>query len=233
MWVPRKPTEEQGGGFPAKGAACPRGWTMEVLRTSTLDMAPKVSVWVADVFRCPSPRLGWAVQGCFHSGYQSWQGLELGLDLAMAAAEWWFAKPVPVLLPALSTSPVTLHKQTKQNTAPPSTPPPDLLLLSCSPFPPPTPNFPPPLPFLLLLLWNTFPCTPIPPKTSVGTSPRPQTPARLSLGSPWGSSPLSLCSPSPHSLSRLHGEEQPAGWRWALLASLAQGLKGAAFLGLP
>lgn len=124
MWVPRKPTEEQGGGFPVKGAACPRGWTMEVLRTSTLDMAPKVSVWVADVFRFLSPRLGWAVQGCSHSGYQSWQGLELGLDLAMATAEWWFAKPVPVLLPALSTSPVTLHKQTKQNTAPPSTPPP-------------------------------------------------------------------------------------------------------------
>lgn len=132
MCVPTGPTEKQGGGFPVKGAACPRGWTVEVLRISTLDMAPKVSVRVADVFRCPSPRLGLAVQGCSHSGYQSWKGLELGLDLALAAAEWWFSRPVPVLLPALSTSPVKLHKQTKQNTASLKYSP-LLLTSSCSP----------------------------------------------------------------------------------------------------
>ena len=68
-------------------------------------------------------------------------------------------------------------------------------------------------------LWRPNPSTQQPPT---------QSEPRLSPGALL----LILCSPCPHSPSRLQ-RKVPAGWRWTLLASLAQGLMGAAFLGLP
>ena len=52
--------------------------------------------------------------------------------LALAVAEWWFTRPVPFLLSALPRSPVALHEQTEQNTAPQSLPPSLLLTSSLS-----------------------------------------------------------------------------------------------------
>lgn len=84
MCIPMGPTEKQGGGFPVKGAACPRGWTVEVLRISTLDMAPKVSVRVADL-QVPLSQTGVGCSGVLPLWLSELEGFGAGSGLGIGS----------------------------------------------------------------------------------------------------------------------------------------------------